>query len=108
MMDLVLRLREARRLARLSQKDAAKLSGVGEKTISSMETGARIGSIKFEQLRRLLAVYGWTIDEFFSEKFEKRVEGHRLVEEESGVARLLFAIRELPGGPARPAPAFVQ
>ena len=37
-MDLVLKLREIRRLRGLSQKDVAKLSGVGEKTISSFET----------------------------------------------------------------------
>ena len=45
-MDLVLKLREIRRLRGLSQKDVARLSGVGEKTISSFETGQRIGSLK--------------------------------------------------------------
>ena len=55
-MDLVLKLREVRRLKGLSQKDAARLSGVGEKTISSFETGERVGSMKLAQLRRLLAI----------------------------------------------------
>ena len=32
-MDLVLKLREIRRMRGLSQKDVARLSGVGEKTI---------------------------------------------------------------------------
>ena len=54
-MDLVLKLREVRRLRGLSQKDVARLSGVGEKTISSFETGERVGSMKLEQLRKLLA-----------------------------------------------------
>src|SRR5207302_9088427 len=63
-MDLVLKLREIRRLKILSQKDVARLSGVGEKTISSFETGQRIGSLKLAQLRRLLGVYGLTEADF--------------------------------------------
>ena len=42
-MDLVLKLREVRRLRGLSQKDVARLSGVGEKTISSFETSTSSG-----------------------------------------------------------------
>ena len=45
-MDLVLKLRELRRMRGLTQKDVARLSGVGQKTISSFETGERIGSLK--------------------------------------------------------------
>jgi transcriptional regulator with XRE-family HTH domain len=59
-MDLVLKLREIRKLRGLSQKDVARLSGVGEKTISSFETGQRIGSLKLAQLKRMLGVYGLT------------------------------------------------
>ena len=44
-MDLVLKLREIRRMRGLSQKDVARLSGVGAKTISSFETGERIGRL---------------------------------------------------------------
>ena len=47
-MDLVLKLRELRDLRGLSQKDVARLSGVGEKTISSFETGERIGATDAE------------------------------------------------------------
>src|SRR5687768_12099018 len=65
-MDLVLRLRELRRIRGLSQKDVARRSGVGEKTISSFETGQRVGSLKISQLRKLLTVYGVTEGEFFS------------------------------------------
>ena len=64
--DSVLMLREARRLRGLSQKDVARLSGVGEKTISSFETGERIESMKLHQLRRLLRVYGLTPAQFFT------------------------------------------
>lgn len=65
-MDLVLKLRELRRLSGLSQKDVARMSGVGEKTISSFETGQRIDSLKISQLRRILAVYAMNEQEFFS------------------------------------------
>ena len=57
-MDLVLKLREARRMRGLTQRDVARMSGVGEKTISSFETGERIGSLKLKQLERLLSAYG--------------------------------------------------
>ena len=70
-MDLVLKLREIRRLRGLSQKDVARLSGVGEKTISSFETGQRIGSLKISQLKRLLEVYGLTEADFFGGTVEK-------------------------------------
>ena len=70
-MDIVLKLRELRRLRGLSQKDVARLTGVGEKTISSFETSARIGSMKLSQLARLLRVYGFTEEQFFSRKIEE-------------------------------------
>lgn len=70
-MDIVLKLRELRRLRGLSQKDVARLTGVGEKTISSFETSARIGSMKLSQLARLLRVYGFTEEQFFSRKIDE-------------------------------------
>jgi transcriptional regulator with XRE-family HTH domain len=70
-MDIVLKLRELRRLRGLSQKSVARLSGVGEKTISSFETGDRAGSLKLAQLAKLLAIYGVTEEEFFSRKIEE-------------------------------------
>ena len=65
-MDLVLKLREVRRMRGLSQKDVSRICGIGEKTISSFETGERIGSLKLAQLKRLLQAYGITESEFFS------------------------------------------
>jgi transcriptional regulator with XRE-family HTH domain len=70
-MDLVLKLRELRDLRGLSQKDVARLSGVGEKTISSFETGQRIGTMKLSQLAKLLAIYGVTEEQFFSRAIEE-------------------------------------
>lgn len=70
-MDLVLKLRELRRLRGFSQKDAARLSGVGEKTISSFETGERVGALKLSQLAKLLRIYGVTEEQFFSRAIEE-------------------------------------
>ena len=70
-MDLVLKLRELRRVRGLHQKDVARLSGVGEKTISSFETGERIGAMKLSQLARLLRIYGVTEEQFFSHAIEE-------------------------------------
>jgi transcriptional regulator with XRE-family HTH domain len=72
-MDLVLKLRELRRMKELSQKDVAERCGVGEKTISSFETGERIGSLKLSQLQKLLEVYGITAAEFFSDTIDSRI-----------------------------------
>jgi transcriptional regulator with XRE-family HTH domain len=90
-LDLVLKLRELRRLAGLSQKEAALSSGVGEKTLSSFETGERITSMKLAQLLALLAVYDVTPAEFFGGKVEANVFG----ELERLSARELDFIREL-------------
>jgi transcriptional regulator with XRE-family HTH domain len=57
----------------LSQKDLAKKSGIGEKTISSFETGQRIDSLKVSQLRRILAAHGVSESEFFSTSFDRRI-----------------------------------
>ncbi|MEA2235404.1 MAG: helix-turn-helix protein [Thermoanaerobaculia bacterium] len=70
-MDLVLKLRELRNLRGLSQKDVSRRSGVGEKTISSFETGQRIGTMKLSQLAKLLAIYGVTEEQFFSRAIEE-------------------------------------
>ena len=95
-MDLVLKLREVRRMRGLSQKDVARLSGVGEKTISSFETGERIGSMKLEQLRRLLEVYGMSETEFFGGSVEKEIAPWELDEEQMALTRLLDDLRTLP------------
>jgi transcriptional regulator with XRE-family HTH domain len=65
-MDTVLKLRELRARAGLTQEEVATRSGIGVKTISSFESGARIGTMKVAQLERILAVYNRTLDAFFS------------------------------------------
>jgi transcriptional regulator with XRE-family HTH domain len=95
-MDLVLKLREIRRLRGLSQKDVAKLSGVGEKTISSFETGQRIGSLKLAQLKRMLGVYGMSEAEFFGCSVERQIAPWELDDEESATLRLMDDLRGLP------------
>lgn len=95
-MDLVLKLREIRKLRGLSQKDVARLSGVGEKTISSFETGERIGSLKLNQLKRLLSVYGLTEAEFFGGKVERQIAPWELDDAEFASQRLAEDLRLLP------------
>ena len=95
-MDLVLKLREIRRLRGLSQKDVARMSGVGEKTISSFETGQRIGSLKVEQLRKLLSVYGLTEADFFGARVEKEIAPWELDEDDLAATKLLDDLRALP------------
>jgi transcriptional regulator with XRE-family HTH domain len=100
-MDLVLKLREIRRLRGLSQKDVAHMSGVGEKTISSFETGQRIGSLKLDQLRKLLGVYGITEAEFFGGSVEREIAPWELDADESAMQRLLDELRHLPKSASR-------
>ena len=95
-MDLVLKLREIRRLRGLTQKDVARMSGVGEKTISSFETGERIGSLKLAQLRRLLAAYGLTEAEFFGATIVKEIAPWELDEDQVATARILDNLHTLP------------
>ena len=95
-MDLVLKLREIRRLRGLSQKDVARLSGVGEKTISSFETGQRIDSLKISQLKSLLSVYGLTEADFFGSSVEKEIAPWELDEQEFAASQLLDHLRVLP------------
>src|SRR5437762_518670 len=87
-MDLVLKLREIRRMRGLTQKDVSRLSGVGEKTISSFETGQRIGALKLAQLKRLLSVYGLTESDFFSGSIEKQIAPWELDEQQMATAML--------------------
>ncbi len=72
-MDIPLKLKELRRLSGLSQKDVAELSGIGEKTLSSFETGERIASMKLLQLMQVLQVYRLTPAEFFGGKVEEKL-----------------------------------
>jgi transcriptional regulator with XRE-family HTH domain len=95
-MDIVLKLREIRRIKNLSQKDVARLSGVGEKTISSFETGQRIGSLKLAQLKKLLAVYGLTEADFFGASLERELAPWELDQEELALSRVTDEVRALP------------
>jgi transcriptional regulator with XRE-family HTH domain len=95
-MDLVLKLREIRRMRGLSQKDVSRLSGVGEKTISSFETGQRIGSLKLSQLKRLLKVYGLSEADFFGSSVERQIAPWELDSDEHAAARIADEIRALP------------
>ncbi|HVE70668.1 MAG TPA: helix-turn-helix transcriptional regulator [Thermoanaerobaculia bacterium] len=94
-MDLVLKLRELRDLRGLSQKDVARLSGVGEKTISSFETGERIGSMKMSQLAKLLAIYGVTEEQFFSRAIEELFDPDA-ISRRSREEQLIAGLTELP------------
>lgn len=95
-MDLVLKLREIRRMRGLTQKDVARLSGVGEKTISSFETGQRIGALKLAQLKRMLSVYGLSEAEFFSGSIEKEIAPWELDEQQMATVKLMEDLRTLP------------
>ena len=95
-MDVVLKLREARRLRGLTQKDVARLSGVGEKTISSFETGQRIGSLKIEQLQRLLKVYGLSEAEFFGSSIERQIAPWEVGEDDFATSRVVEELKALP------------
>jgi transcriptional regulator with XRE-family HTH domain len=94
-MDIVLKLRELRRLRGLSQKSVARLSGVGEKTISSFETGDRAGSLKLAQLAKLLATYGVTEEQFFSRKIEELFDPDA-ISRRSREEQLIAGLAELP------------
>lgn len=94
-MDIVLKLRELRRLRGLSQKDVGRLSGVGEKTVSSFETGDRIDAMKLSQLRKLLRVYAVTEDDFFSRKMDDLIDPDSLLQQSREDA-LVTGLGELP------------
>jgi transcriptional regulator with XRE-family HTH domain len=97
-MDIVLKLRELRRFSGLSQKEVALASGVGEKTLSTFESGQRIDSMKLEQLLQILEVYAMTPAEFFGGRVEteifRELEGLTEVE-----LQLVTRLRRLDPGP---------
>lgn len=95
-MDIVLRLRELRRLRGMSQSEVARKSGLGIKTISSFETGHRIGSMKLSQLERLLHVYGVSKGEFFGEELELMLSPWSDQAEQAQKERLFSELESLP------------
>lgn len=50
-----LRLREIRKKCRFTQKEFAKIIGVGERTLQNWEAGAKIPAIKYAMLRDVLS-----------------------------------------------------
>jgi transcriptional regulator with XRE-family HTH domain len=94
-MDVVLRLRELRRLRGLSQKEAALSSGVGEKTLSSFESGERVMSMKLTQLLSLLHTYDIAPAEFFGGAIEAEVFGE-LERLDAVELTLVRQLRQLP------------
>ena len=66
-MDYVLRLRELRRMRHMTQVEAGFSAGMSPKTVSSFETGERIGTMKFGQFLALLGAYDTTPEEFFQD-----------------------------------------
>lgn len=94
-MDLVLKLRELRHLRGLSQKDAARHSGVGEKTLSSFETGERIDTMKLSQLQALLAVYEITEEDFFGDKLDQLFDP-TYVRERTRIDTIMERVADLP------------
>ena len=77
---LAARLRAARLERGLLQTQVARLSGLGVKSISSFESGARIASMHLDQLRKLLDVYGLTEAEFFGCDHLVHRDAQRLLE----------------------------
>lgn len=95
-MDLVVKLRELRRMRGLRQKDVARRSGLGIKTISSFETGDRIGSMKVSQLERLLHAYGMSVGEFFSGRLDHKLTPWACDEDQLAAETILDELGDLP------------
>lgn len=95
-MDLVIKLREARRRAGISQQEASERSRIGVKTISSFESGARIDSMKLSQLERLLTAYGIGLAEFFSPAFDHQIAPWDLPPEDAAIAAITERLRSVP------------
>jgi transcriptional regulator with XRE-family HTH domain len=70
-MDIVLKLRELRARAGLTQEEVSRRCGIGVKTISSFESGARTSTMKLAQLEAILRVYDVTAAEFFGPALDR-------------------------------------
>lgn len=95
-MDIVLRLRELRRVSGLSQQQVAEKSGLGVRTISSFESGSRIDSMKLSQLERILRVYGVSERQFFGGEIDERFDPFE-VETREDARRISESLGRLPG-----------
>lgn len=63
-----LKLKQMREAAGFTQKQLAKHSEVGERTLSSFESGARTNAISVAQLMDLTWACGYTVAEFMERK----------------------------------------
>lgn len=102
-MDTVLKLRELRAHAGLTQEDVARQCRIGVKTISSFESGARIESMKLSQLEAILAAYKLTLAQFFSRSME-----HDLAPWESSESTSDTLLRRLDALPAHAREALID
>lgn len=50
----------------MTQVEAARISGVGDKTISALESGARVHRMPIDYLHKLCVAYGIGLAEFFN------------------------------------------
>lgn len=64
---LPITLREARLKRGLTQERLAEISNVGEKTISSFETGARAEKVKLIQILRIARALHTTVDKLLAQ-----------------------------------------
>jgi len=79
----------------MTQKEVAETAAIGEKTLSSFETGERIMSIKLAQLLQLLSAYNITAGEFFGDGVEQQLFSE-LEHLSATELKLLTALRALP------------
>ena len=92
-MDTVLKLRELRARAGLTQDEVAQRAHLGVKTLSSFESGTRIHSMKLSQLEAILRVYGVTLIQFFSRNLDHDLAPWEEAEDPiDGVARRLESL----------------
>ncbi|HVT43559.1 MAG TPA: helix-turn-helix transcriptional regulator [Thermoanaerobaculia bacterium] len=95
-MDIVLKLRELRKMRKLTQREVSRLTGISEKTISSLETGSRIDGLKIRQLRKLLAVYGVNERQFFGRELESVLDFWAVTQRDKAVVHLAEEMEQLP------------
>ena len=72
-----LNIQDNRLLRGMTQEELAARSGIGSKTISSYECGARITKVRVAHLAALCAVFGVTLVEFFTQIEREQQEAGR-------------------------------
>lgn len=70
-MDFAIKLQRMRRAVGFTQKQLAKHSKVGEKTLSTFESGWRTDSITVAQLMALTSACGYTVAEFMEKRADE-------------------------------------